>query len=159
MERRRLDRPRSGAERLILFLYWLVSGYGLRAWRALAAVGILWLVVSWLLAGWGFAAAGSFPAALVYSAHTAIGVPHYVQITWWIVRSVLPGLALLSIRERVKRALGMCPVGGVGRGSAGSSPVWPGERVGRVHAEPAGVRVAGHEPAVVVDLPVTAPAG
>ncbi len=34
-----------------------------------------------------------------------------------------------------------------------------GERVGRVHAEPSGVRVAGHEPAVVVDLRVAAPAG
>ncbi len=34
------------AERLLLNLYWLVSGYGLRAWRAFAALGLVLAVVS-----------------------------------------------------------------------------------------------------------------
>ena len=38
MEMRRLSSPRLSVERLVLTLYWLVSGYGLRVWRALGSM-------------------------------------------------------------------------------------------------------------------------
>jgi hypothetical protein len=143
MEMRRLDQDKPKAERAILFLYWLISGYGLRAWRALATLGLLWLVVAGLLEGVGFADAPStatgapavsspavtttpsgspprvnadtsFPAALIYTARTAVGLPQdprvsltrwgdILQISWRIVAPILLGLAVLSIRGRVKR--------------------------------------------------------
>ncbi len=44
-------------ERAILGLYWLVSGYGLRALRPLAVLGVLGLIVTTILVGWGLAPA------------------------------------------------------------------------------------------------------
>ncbi len=38
----------SYAERVLLFGYWAVSGYGLRAWRALACLAVLVVVAAWL---------------------------------------------------------------------------------------------------------------
>jgi hypothetical protein len=55
-ERRRDYRSTAGPaaiEYAILWLYWAVSGYGLRAWRAVAS-----LVVVIVLAGVGFASEG-----------------------------------------------------------------------------------------------------
>ena len=46
MEMRRHDPGTPTAERLVLWAYWLLSGYALRAWRALAA-----LVLVVILAG------------------------------------------------------------------------------------------------------------
>jgi uncharacterized protein YjbI with pentapeptide repeats len=128
MDLRREATPPS-IERVILWLYWLVSGYGLRAWRALAAaVGSL-VLGAFLLEGVGIAAprttaAGavgaaepvdtSFVGALFYSARTVIALPHGPQpaLTHWgdvvqiglrVIVPVLLGLAVLSIRGRVKR--------------------------------------------------------
>jgi hypothetical protein len=114
MEMRRLDPTRSFSERAILFLYWLTSGYGLCAWRALASLEALWLIVSVLFAWAGFAAPRSFSDVLIYSAETAIGLARtsqneltrfggVVRIVWRLVAPVLLGLAVLSIRGRVKR--------------------------------------------------------
>jgi uncharacterized protein YjbI with pentapeptide repeats len=130
MELRRKATP-SSVERAILFLYWLVSGYGLRAWRALAAVLAILVPVALLLGGVGFAAPSpataangvaatgpapdtSFVGAVIYGLRTAIGLPHDPQppLTRWgdllqialrITVPVLLGLAVLSIRGRVKR--------------------------------------------------------
>ena len=130
MELRRQATP-SSIERAILFLYWLVSGYGLRAWRALTAVLAILVLVALLLGAVGFAtpssattargvaatgapADTSFVGAVIYGARTAIGLPHDPQppLTRWgdmlqialrITVPVLLGLALLSIRGRVKR--------------------------------------------------------
>jgi uncharacterized protein YjbI with pentapeptide repeats len=60
MEMRRHARTSSGAERATVRLYWLVSGYGLRALRSLAALLIVGVIVTTALTGWGFA--GSAPA-------------------------------------------------------------------------------------------------
>jgi hypothetical protein len=60
MEMRRHARSSSRAERAIVWLYWLVSGYGLRALRSLAALLIVGVVVTAALTGWGFA--GSAPS-------------------------------------------------------------------------------------------------
>ena len=40
----------------ILWLYWLISGYGLRAWRALAALAVVAVLAGVGFACWGFAA-------------------------------------------------------------------------------------------------------
>jgi uncharacterized protein YjbI with pentapeptide repeats len=114
MEMRRLDSTRAWPERTILFFYWLMSGYGLRAWRALTSLGALWLLFSALFAWAGFAATHSFRTAAVYTARMAIGLPNprllpttltgdVLQIVWRLAAPVLLGLAVLSIRGRVKR--------------------------------------------------------
>jgi hypothetical protein len=46
MEMRRLAASNPSIERALLRFYWLVSGYGLRAWRALASYAFTLLVVS-----------------------------------------------------------------------------------------------------------------
>jgi hypothetical protein len=133
-------------EHAVLWLYWLVSGYGLRAWRALAAFLVLLAVAAALFAyAGGFASSAtttvptattttrpvptappnapatttatadtSFGGALVYSARTVIGLTRdpqprltrfgdVVQILLRILGPVLLGLAVLSVRGRVKR--------------------------------------------------------
>jgi hypothetical protein len=59
MEMRRHDRTAPWSERVVLWLYWLVAGYGLRASRALGwLLGVL-AVATVLLAAVGFAPASS----------------------------------------------------------------------------------------------------
>jgi hypothetical protein len=57
MEMRRRAATTPFGERFILWLYWLISGYGLRALRSLAALAILAVLVTTLLVGWGLASA------------------------------------------------------------------------------------------------------
>jgi uncharacterized protein YjbI with pentapeptide repeats len=133
-------------EHAVLWLYWAVSGYGLRAWRALTTFAFLLMVAASLFAyGGGFAgpttttaasptattrpgttappsqptataatADASFAGGLVYSARTVIGLTRdpqprltrfgdVVQILLRILGPVLLGLAVLSVRGRVKR--------------------------------------------------------
>jgi hypothetical protein len=134
----------AAAECAILSLYWLVSGYGLRAWRALTSLTAVVLVASVIFAFWGFAAPGQpafrpvdvdsegtlvyepqqvdqptgwdeLPTAIRYSAQattallrgpdvralTAVG--EWTQIALRLIGPVLLGLAVLSVRGRVKR--------------------------------------------------------
>jgi hypothetical protein len=144
-------------EHAILWLYWLVSGYALRAWRALAAFVALLVLFAAVCVYWGgFASPAtsiavgpvptttapggsaptarssppstppaaptsttatgdiSFGGALVYGARTVIGLARdpqprltrrgdVAQILLRILGPVLLGLAILSIRGRVKR--------------------------------------------------------
>jgi hypothetical protein len=62
MEMRRHDRSTPWAERVVLWLYWLVAGYGLRATRALGCLLVLLAVATVLLAMVGFAPAPSTTA-------------------------------------------------------------------------------------------------
>ena len=114
MEMRRLDRESPRAERLILWLYWLTSGYGLRASRALAALAVTVAVFAAPLLKWGFAVDKSFVGALTFSAQSALGLLRppeqrltgigvWLQITLRLAGPLLLGLALLSLRGRVKR--------------------------------------------------------
>jgi uncharacterized protein YjbI with pentapeptide repeats len=64
MEMRRHDPGTPRAERLVLWAYWLLSGYALRAWRALAALVIVVVLAGIAFAFWGFPrAAPSFRPA------------------------------------------------------------------------------------------------
>ncbi|MHB1430616.1 MAG: pentapeptide repeat-containing protein [Streptosporangiaceae bacterium] len=50
---------RGRADRVILTLYWLASGYGLRAWRSFTALAALAVVITALMTGWGLAASAA----------------------------------------------------------------------------------------------------
>jgi hypothetical protein len=105
------------AERLILWLYWLVSGYGLRASRALIALAIAVLVFAFLFDLWGFQPDRGYGRTLLFSvestsslfrapetggaALTARG--ELLQILLRLIGPLFFGLALLSLRGRVKR--------------------------------------------------------
>ncbi len=118
MEMRRHDPNTSYAERLVLLGYWLLSGYALRASRALAwLLGVLTLAAV-LLAAVGLAqpaADWSFPARLGTAAMATLEGATFrtseqltytgrlIQILLRFAAPVLFGLALLSIRGRVKR--------------------------------------------------------
>ncbi|WP_344547420.1 pentapeptide repeat-containing protein [Actinomadura fulvescens] len=106
------------AERTLVWLYWLVSGYGLRAWRAITT---LLVVVAVIAVGVKYAGFPGKPVpyidALLYSVRSAFlinvkttNVPE--TVTRWgevfriILRIAMPlllGLAALAIRNRVKR--------------------------------------------------------
>jgi uncharacterized protein YjbI with pentapeptide repeats len=111
------SRPALMAERLILWLYWLVSGYGLRASRALIALGLTVVVFAFLFDLWGFRPDRGFGRGLLFSlgstsslfrapetegfALTASG--EVLQIVLRLLGPLFFGLALLSLRGRVKR--------------------------------------------------------
>jgi Pentapeptide repeats (9 copies) len=117
MEMRRFDNTRSGAERLILRLYWLISGYGLRATRALIALALTVLAFGALLWWIGFSPRLPFTRSLLFSlestsslfrvpitpdfALTEIG--ELLQVVLRLLGPLFFGLALLSLRGRVKR--------------------------------------------------------
>jgi uncharacterized protein YjbI with pentapeptide repeats len=114
------NRPRAPTrgrvERGILTVYWLVSGYGLRAWRAVA-----WLAAVTAVFAVGFHLAGftrppqpvSYWTSLLYSFRATLSLTDSeVELTAWgkllqallrLTGPVLLGLALLAIRARTKR--------------------------------------------------------
>ena len=102
------------AERLIVVLYWLVSGFGLRASRAFLALFVAIAVASTLLYFYGLAPGGSHSVsqALLVALNAPFGRDYntmlttpgqFIQLTARIVEPILLGLALLAIRGRVKR--------------------------------------------------------
>jgi uncharacterized protein YjbI with pentapeptide repeats len=116
MEMRRHDRRTPRAERGILWLYWLVAGYGLRGLRSLASLAAVVVGLAALLHVVGFAARpspSSFWGSLLYAASSTLSIgDEQVQLTGWgkllritlrLAGPLLLGLMLLSIRNRVKR--------------------------------------------------------
>jgi len=117
--RRRRYGPWAAAatERAVLRLYWLTSGYGLRAWRALATLAIVVLLAGGVFALWGFdppAGLDALPDAIRFSAQAATALlrgpdrpltplGEWLHLGVRLVGPVLLGLAVLSIRGRVKR--------------------------------------------------------
>jgi hypothetical protein len=142
MELRRKATPPS-FERLLLGLYWLVAGYGLRASRALATLALVVVAGALVFAGPGFARsvtprcavvaatpgggpvyrcepaprpsyAGQLATALAFSAESATSLlrgpdraltplGEWTQVAVRLLGPVLFGLAVLSLRGRVKR--------------------------------------------------------
>jgi uncharacterized protein YjbI with pentapeptide repeats len=116
MEMRRLAASTPWAERVILFAYWLVAGYGLRSLRALAALGMVVVGLAGLFHAIGFAPARPVPSwwdSLLYTASSTLSISDdALRLTAWgkllrillrLLGPLLLGLALLSIRNRVKR--------------------------------------------------------
>jgi uncharacterized protein YjbI with pentapeptide repeats len=116
MEMRR--KAASGFERPILTLYWLVSGYGLRASRAMIALLGTVVAGTLLLRAYGFDSDQDFwrsvifsfestsslfrgPSVIKSSALNELG--HVFQIGLRVLGPLFVGLALLALRGRVKR--------------------------------------------------------
>lgn len=117
MEMRRLASWR-WSERWLLRAYWLVSGYGLRAWRALAMLTLFVLAAAVVLDSTGFAGRSpGLAASMLYAAGSVVSLDVVVQhvpvvLTEWgeaarlllrVGGPVLLGLAALALRGRVKR--------------------------------------------------------
>jgi uncharacterized protein YjbI with pentapeptide repeats len=116
MEMRRLGSGTHWGERVILTLYWLVSGYGLRGLRALAWLAAVIVGLGILFQLVGFARHPSPPTvwgSLLYAARSTLSIADpEAQLTGWgkllqlilrLAGPVLLGLALLAVRNRVKR--------------------------------------------------------
>jgi hypothetical protein len=114
MEMRRLDETTPFGERVILWLYWLVSGYGLRASRAFAALLVAVLVFALPLDAWGFDPDRGFGRSLLVSVQSTTSLlrgidqpftptGEVIVTTLRLLGPVLFGLMLLSLRGRVKR--------------------------------------------------------
>jgi uncharacterized protein YjbI with pentapeptide repeats len=113
MEMRRHSAPL--AERTILWLYWMVSGYGLRASRALLSLAVTIVLGALLLQQFGFDA-GKQPddGTLLFALESSISLfrapdgaltpeGHTIQIVLRLAGPLFFGLALLALRGRVKR--------------------------------------------------------
>jgi uncharacterized protein YjbI with pentapeptide repeats len=108
--------PRGFAEPGILTAYWLISGYGLRAWRALACLTVLTagFAVAFHLIGFTTPPhPNSYWTSLLYAFRATLSLTDDdVKLTAWgrflqallrLTGPVLLGLALLALRNRVKR--------------------------------------------------------
>lgn len=102
------------ADRVIIAVYWALSGYGLRASRSLFALAGTLVLFSVLFSTVGFAANESFFEGLLHSARTAalfpqgdeIELTHAGQAFQIVLRVVGPTLIALSglaLRSRIKR--------------------------------------------------------
>jgi hypothetical protein len=108
MEARRKSDESLVAERAILTVYWVLSGYGQRAWRALAALLVVIAAVTTVLV----VAGQDFGLAARVALGTALSKDPQVELTAtgeWVVLvarflgPVLLALAVLAVRARVKR--------------------------------------------------------
>jgi uncharacterized protein YjbI with pentapeptide repeats len=114
MEMRRMAAKVGTAEWWVLTFYWLSSGYGLRASRALILLVLTTLCLTVMFVTVGFLQPVPIGRALTYSAGSAVSVtstPDLPLSTWGevfriILRIAGPlflGLAVLSLRGRIKR--------------------------------------------------------
>jgi hypothetical protein len=100
----------------VLTAYWLVSGYGLRAWRAVACLAVVIAVLAIAFHLVGFAKPPqpvSYWTSLLYTFRATLSLTDdEVTLTAWgkllqgllrLTGPVLLGLALLALRGRVKR--------------------------------------------------------
>jgi hypothetical protein len=110
------EASRGQVERGILAVYWLVSGYGLRAWRALAwlAAVTAGFAVAFHLAGFTRPPQpNTYWTSLLYAFRATLSLTDSeIQLTAWgkllqallrLTGPVLLDLALLAIRARTKR--------------------------------------------------------
>jgi hypothetical protein len=124
MEMRRHDRGPGNAggrswgriSRGVLAAYWLVSGYGLRAWRSLAALAAVTAVFAVAFHLWGFTKPpepASYWTSLLFAFRSTISLTDSaVTLSAWgsllqallrLTGPVLLGMMLLALRNRVKR--------------------------------------------------------
>lgn len=108
MECRRRSTESSAAERVILWCYWLLSGYGQRASRALVALFVVVAVVTSLLTVWGqdFGMAARIALGAVVFRDDKTDLTAAGEWTVLVARflgPVLLALAVLAVRARVKR--------------------------------------------------------
>jgi len=98
---------------IVLTAYWLLSGYGLRAWRSFAALVIVIAGIAAAFCLWGFTRSTSYWKSLLFSFRSTISLTDtQVNLTAWgglfqallrLTGPVLLALTLLALRGRVKR--------------------------------------------------------
>ena len=117
MEMRRHDGDRPAAERAVVLLYWLFSGYGLRASRAFLGLLLVVALGSLALWAWGFHSHVTFSHASRIAVESTSSLfrlqgesgrelTHIGVISEWALRWLGPlfiGLIFFSLRGRVKR--------------------------------------------------------
>jgi uncharacterized protein YjbI with pentapeptide repeats len=116
MEMRRLDTSSSRTDRFVLFLYWLLSGYALRASRAFAAFVIFTGISTLLFYYFGFSHSVSVQRAVavgIQNTTNILGLQRDVLINngWGLVLyalqhligTLLIGLTVVSFRGRLQR--------------------------------------------------------
>jgi hypothetical protein len=117
MEMRRIASHPFSVERLILTAYWLMAGYGLRAWRAVALLlGVLVtsaLVLMEAPLRRDSVTHPTFGEALLFAGQSGLSLSgpsslystsaQVVQISLRLIVPLLIALAVLSLRARVKR--------------------------------------------------------
>jgi uncharacterized protein YjbI with pentapeptide repeats len=118
MEMRRHASSSPWGERVIMSLYWLTAGYGLRGLRALGCLAALIVLLGTLVQHLGFEhARPTLWASLLYTVQSTLSLEPRLRslslaLTWEgevlrillrLIGPVLLGLALLSVRNRVKR--------------------------------------------------------
>src|SRR4029079_14435827 len=113
MEMRRAGNATAG-ERFVLWLYWIVSGYGLRPLSALLALGVLIGASTYLLRQYGFIAPSPYAQSFLATLSAAVNLEylkpelftlagHWVRIVLRFLGPTLFGVMLLAIWGRVKR--------------------------------------------------------
>jgi uncharacterized protein YjbI with pentapeptide repeats len=118
MEMRRLDASTPEVERLLLWLYWLLSGYGLRAARSVLAIAAVVTAAAVFFAQYGFARGTelggmqSLSRALLFSLQTIAGLDQgttrltlvggFIQVALRVAVLPLFALGALSVYRRVK---------------------------------------------------------
>jgi hypothetical protein len=115
MEMRRHADGTPWVEKRLLWAYWLVAGYGLRGLRALLSLLVVVLGLAVLFHWIGFRGDPPGPwywGSVLYAGKSTLSLPVQEQLTGWgevlrillrLTGPVLLGLALLSVRGRVKR--------------------------------------------------------
>jgi uncharacterized protein YjbI with pentapeptide repeats len=105
----------SFGEWLLVSLYWLLSGYGVRAWRALASLAVVVAVASAAFVKWGFPGKSvAYGDAVRFSVRAATSLlrgtdtlltpaGEWIELVLRLIAPLLLALALLAIRSRVRR--------------------------------------------------------
>jgi hypothetical protein len=106
--------PVRDTERALLWLYWLLAGYGWRASRAFVALAVVLSFLSIPLAIWGFEPSQDYGRSLLFSAESSISLlraptakltpgGEVVQLALRLAGPLFFGLAVVALRNRVKR--------------------------------------------------------
>lgn len=104
MEMRRHTRATRVAEHAIIWLYWLISGYGLRALRSLAALAIVGVIVTTALVGWGLAADAP-SQQLTGTVTNTLNDPARIDATLHTTPAGLPPVSQRWTRNRTRTSL------------------------------------------------------
>jgi hypothetical protein len=108
---------RTRVDKAILTAYWLTSGYGLRASRAVLCLLVLVVAASVALSAWGFDPSAPRARALLFAVESTSSLfrtpvtrgydltytGESIQVLLRLLGPLLLGLSLLAIRARIKR--------------------------------------------------------
>jgi uncharacterized protein YjbI with pentapeptide repeats len=116
MEARRRSIATPRVERLIIWVYWIISGYSLRGLRSFTCLGLSVIGLAWLMYKYGFAITGepvSYFKSLIYTASATASINYdQITLTEWgqivriavrILGPLFLGLTIFSVRNRIKR--------------------------------------------------------